>query len=194
MKVDKVFIVGDKPEWFTGEHIHAEDNEEIRYLNSFKKLEIISNHKDIPEDFVLFHDDFFLLKDYKPIKYYDGNLWKKWHNVYEKNRKITFLNTIKKLTHNAKNYALHYPMPMNKTTLRTIIDEVETQEPYSFYCLYGNLDTHYKSQSLKDNKVLKGRALDAIDYSKPSFSTHEEHEQEIAFFESMYPNKSPFEI
>ena len=59
-----VIIVGDLPEWVDKDkvkHFPCKDSSSIKTLNAWNKLRFICE-QDISEDFILFNDDFYVMK------------------------------------------------------------------------------------------------------------------------------------
>ena len=155
LKPDSVWILGYKPNWYTGNFIEVPDigNKFENITNCYK---VISNSNSISEDFILMNDDFFVMFPTAKIPVvYDGTLTEKIElhieeygptaysrvlknaNTYLKNNKIK----------NALNYDVHFPMQINKTLLSRI--DLSICAPRS---VYGNTYS-IGGDKIKDVKV-----------------------------------------
>ena len=157
----KVWVVGGKPKWYSGNHVFLEQNDN-KYANAVNNLKAVCNTSDISDNFILMNDDFFIIKKIETIEqFYNGLLSEK----IDKFTKITGSSMyIKKLitTNNKLNklgftkpldYELHVPMPMHKAGLLYILNEY----PECLWrSMYGNLFNVGGSQ-MEDVKVYKNK-------------------------------------
>jgi hypothetical protein len=157
----KVWVVGGKPKWYSGNHVFLEQNDN-KYANAVNNLKAVCNTSDISDNFILMNDDFFIIKKIETIEqFYNGLLSEK----IDKFTKITGSSMyIRKLitTNNKLNklgftkpldYELHVPMPMHKAGLLYILN----QYPECLWrSMYGNLFNVGGSQ-MEDVKVYKNK-------------------------------------
>jgi hypothetical protein len=157
----KVWVVGGKPKWYSGNHVFLEQNDN-KYANAVNNLKAVCNTSDISDNFILMNDDFFIIKKIETIEqFYNGLLSEK----IDKFTKITGSSMyIRKLitTNNKLNklgftkpldYELHVPMPMHKAGLLYILNEY----PECLWrSMYGNLFNVGGSQ-MEDVKVYKNK-------------------------------------
>jgi hypothetical protein len=157
----KVWVVGGKPKWYSGNHVFLEQNDN-KYANAVNNLKAVCDTSDISDNFILMNDDFFIIKKIETIEqFYNGLLSEK----IDKFTKITGSSMyIRKLitTNNKLNklgftkpldYELHVPMPMHKAGLLYILN----QYPECLWrSMYGNLFNVGGSQ-MEDVKVYKNK-------------------------------------
>ena len=157
----KVWVVGGKPKWYSGNHIFLEQNDN-KYANAVNNLKTVCNTPEISDRFILMNDDFFIIKKIETVEqFYNGFLSEK----IDKFTKITGSSMyIRKLitTNNKLNklgftkpldYELHVPMPMHKAGLLYILNEY----PECLWrSMYGNLFNVGGSQ-MEDVKVYKNK-------------------------------------
>jgi hypothetical protein len=157
----KVWVVGGKPKWYSGNHVFLEQNDN-KYANAVNNLKAVCDTSDISDNFILMNDDFFIIKKIETIEqFYNGLLSEK----IDKFTKITGSSMyIRKLitTNNKLNklgftkpldYELHVPMPMHKAGLLYILNEY----PECLWrSMYGNLFNVGGSQ-MEDVKVYKNK-------------------------------------
>lgn len=164
---DKVFIVGGCPRNINKEkviHIPILQTSS-KYKNTTNNLKFICSQPNLSEDFILFNDDFFILK---PIQLEDLNLCrgtvrevlKEYKNKYSLNDYIEgmeqtaiFLNDVG--IQQVLSYELHIPMVMNKTNVLKMfsLPFINCLKVVHKRTVYGNL--FYKnSKPIQDVKVL----------------------------------------
>lgn len=137
-----IWVVGGKPSWYTGNYIKTDQSGD-KYKNVIGSLNAIVNHKDIPEDFVLMNDDFYIIKPIDKINTYHGGKFQNKVETFTKNAKNSYYTLILKNTNKElKNagieepldYAIHVPIELNKDKLSTVI-----KPGISIRTMYGNL-------------------------------------------------------
>lgn len=164
---DRVFIIGGRPDFLDySKVIHSDytDNNRFGCINVFKKLIFISKQTDISEDFILFNDDFYLLKeiDLSNIPYYykrrEIALFYKSNNTYNEMAKRT-REFLLKNNKSIYDFKLHYPIIYNKNKLVELMPLFENSLRFSdlglsirdLYCNWHNIDNKARS---KENKVM----------------------------------------
>lgn len=151
--IEKVFLVGDKPKWFkeTDNSYYIESipkrstNYTLAYvpwqhMESFLKSGLYSG------EFLLFNDDFFVLKPIHDwVDYYrdinDYNQKCGIHNRVYHRRELRALAVLKIPYNAGKHYNLHIPMRMNTKNLKIAIDFWNRQinKDFEFRTTYGNM-------------------------------------------------------
>lgn len=140
----KVWLVGGKPEWYSGHCVTVEQNSN-KYANALKNLKHLCEHQEISNEFILMNDDFFIIKKINSIEqFYNGLLSDKIDRFTQITGSSMYIKklitTNKKLVElgikNPIDYELHVPMPMNKSRLLDVI----TNYPECLWrSMYGNL-------------------------------------------------------
>jgi hypothetical protein len=140
----KVWLVGGKPDWYSGSYIEVDQNNN-KYTNALNNLKSICESSDISNNFILMNDDFFIIKKINDIKYfYNGLLSEKidkftkitGSSMYIKKLITTNKTLISLGVNNPIDYELHVPMIMAKDKLFDII----TKYPDCLWrSMYGNL-------------------------------------------------------
>lgn len=128
-KVDSLWVVGGRPDWYIGNYIEV-TQKYSKYKNAFNNFKTICNTSDIPDDFVLMNDDFFIVNPVDKINsYYNGTLEEKI-NAYETILgRSSYINRLKatqdKLIQmgfdNPLNYEIHVPMSMSKKLFSNVL-------------------------------------------------------------------------
>jgi hypothetical protein len=140
----KVWLVGGKPEWYSGHCVPVEQNSN-KYANALKNLKFLCEHPEISDDFVLMNDDFFIIKKINSVdQFYNGLLSDKINRFTQITGSSMYIKklitTNKKLIDlgikNPIDYELHTPMPMNKTGL---LDVIEKYPECLWRSMFGNL-------------------------------------------------------
>lgn len=110
--IDRVWLVGECPDWYIGDHIEAKDTHTTTY-NIWHKVLAASKHPEVSDNFLFINDDYFFLQPFKsalcPFEYTDvtGN------TPYKKIVRHT-LDICEKSGLTALNYDVHRPMIINK--------------------------------------------------------------------------------
>ena len=157
----KVWVVGGKPKWYSGNHVFLEQNDN-KYANAVNNLKAVCNTPEISDKFILMNDDFFIIKKIETVEqFYNGLLSDKidkftkitGSSMYIR-KLITTNNKLNKLGFtNPLDYELHIPMPMHKTGLSDILSQ---HSDCLWRSMYGNLFNVGGSQ-MEDVKVYKNK-------------------------------------
>jgi hypothetical protein len=140
--VDRVWVVGGAPEWYTGHFIHV-----APMLN---KYDTVRNNlhaildSDVSETFVLMNDDFFVTKKTPPLSLVEGLLLHRMQRFehaqpngrYTRELEITYKFLLKQVGY-PLSFELHTPMVMHKEGLRQVL-----KMPGLWRSVYGNLFVH----------------------------------------------------
>ena len=164
LKHDNVWVVGGKPNWYTGPHIPVPQSSR-KYENAKNNLKHIINSTEISNDFVLMNDDFFILKPVELGYYYSGTLQQR----IERNEKLSpnaaYLEKLKttkamlesKGIENPLDYSLHIPMKMDKEGLQKSLDYPLIRSGY------GNLK-NVGGEKRRDVKIYNGKLYQGMNY------------------------------
>lgn len=138
----RVWLVGYKPNWYSGDFISVPDISS-KFYNIHNLINHIAFDDQISDDFIMMNDDFFITKplDTVPV-YHGGLLLDKINRYYELNpgssynRMLfrTYNYLVKNGIKDPLDYDIHIPLPFNRTKLRKTI--VKKELPRS---TYGNL-------------------------------------------------------
>lgn len=143
-----VYVIGDDPKLDNVIHLphHPESWVKTRYTDVASKLSLVTDTKEISEDFVLMMDDVFILKPIKLKNYYRGTLedhLKK--RRYNDSYKRMLTSTHRYLIMNGLttiDFACHTPFIMNKSKARILLEEIlpdlKQGREMSIRTLYGN--------------------------------------------------------
>ena len=117
------------------------------------------NNNAITKNFWLFNDDFFIMnKVLHPVNYFSGDLYKRIVQLEDKHGGITeYSSELRKMCQelealgcSSKNYAVHYPMLINRHKALELLNA--TYNPM-FRCLYGNY-ANVKAEWSNDCKII----------------------------------------
>ena len=159
-KYNKIFIIGERPEWLTGvTFIDAEDTDSCKLVNARNKYLIGAKHPAISKDFILMNDDFFILKEVDEIKYYGrGKIAQqiKMHRTQNGYYFKSLVDTQSRLNEMGvdivEDFEIHSPIIFNKEDLLSVIVTTGTKKPYLLRTAYGNL-IGKKPTKVQDFKV-----------------------------------------
>lgn len=162
--VTDVWLVGEYPEWYTGNHIVCKDTHTTTY-NIWHKVLAAAQCPDISDDFLFINDDYFFLKPFKcadvPYEYTDvtGN------TPYKKLLRHT-LDICAKSGLPALNYDVHRPMIINKAQFIKAYDfffwHLAIHEGLVMKSCYANL-AGVEGQWCRDIKLTSGCDIPDVD-------------------------------
>jgi hypothetical protein len=126
---DKIWVVGGKPDWYTGNYIEVNQSR-AKYTNARNSLKAICDSEEISESFILMNDDFYIINKVESVPYmYAGTLddkIKQREDIFNGNTYTTLLrNTLgylyRKKINVVLDYELHVPMVMEKRKLSKVL-------------------------------------------------------------------------
>ena len=127
---DKIWVVGGKPSWYTGNYIQV-DQTRNKYSNARRNLKALAESDEISESFVLMNDDFYILNKIDSVPYMHAKtLDEKIRiredlfsgNSYNKLLRETVRVVSRKVDGPILDYELHVPMVMEKKKLLQVLD------------------------------------------------------------------------
>jgi hypothetical protein len=185
-----IWIVGGKPDWYTGNFIFVEKNRN-KYTHVRSSLNAIINSELIKDDFILMNDDFFIMNKVDKIQYfYSGTLDEKILLYQELigsssyvNKLIQTLNKLQRYNINQPiDYELHVPFPINKQNLHKILNKNDKLLYRSFY---GNM---FDVGGLKIEDV---KVYDRTGLIKKSFDYKKTHTDFLSTTDSSFNTLEP---
>ena len=126
---DKIWVVGGKPDWYTGNYIEVGQTRS-KYSNARNNLKAICNSELISESFIFMNDDFYIINKVDSVPYmYSGTLDKKIKvredlfsgNSYTGLLRQTLNGLFRKTKAIVLDYELHVPMVMEKKKLSKVL-------------------------------------------------------------------------
>ena len=142
LKHDNIWVVGGKPDWYTGSYIKITQNRS-KYENARENIRAAIECNDISDDFILMNDDFFIMSRVDRLRpYYGGFVRDRIKNLLSKYSSSSYTALLNKSLRylkqrgiiNPLNYAIHVPFVVNKKKLLDILDL-----GLSWRIIYGNL-------------------------------------------------------
>ena len=141
--LNSVWVVGGRPNWYTGNYIPVPQNED-KYANGRKNLKTILDSPEIPDKFILMNDDFYITSPIDRLTVYHGGSFEnkvarfqsyRRTGVYTKVLNET-LNILKNSgVRNPLDYSLHLPMTIHKENF-----EFALSLGGSIRTIYGNMN------------------------------------------------------
>lgn len=202
-----VYIIGNRPTWFN-EHvieIPAKDLHKNKARNIMEKIYIACCDPRISENFMLFNDDYFLLKNISAINY---------PYYYKCDLNYTVKVNVGEYQHHAQatldlmlannlpifNFDSHYPIIYNKTKFRTLVEKLNLNIPYGFiarstYCNYYGIKG-FEKPDCKISHPYRIERIQQLNEHRECFSTSEQaiNLAMQKYLKQLYPNKSKYEI
>lgn len=196
-----VWVVGYKPDWYIGNFISVKDTR-YKFDNIKACMLAIANTKEISNNFVSMHDDFFITKKIDSVPTLHGGLLEEKVSAYNKlvpSSIYTKLlaNTHKRLINlgieNPLDYDIHVPMIMNRDMLRQIITMpyLERSNYGNIYGIGGSLSNDVKVYS---GGKMKSRSYDFLNGQSYFMSTEDTSFEQIKqLVEELFPEPSVYE-
>lgn len=169
----KVWVVGEPPSWYDGDYIKVKQTE-TKYRNAFMNLGAIVNSKDIPENFILMNDDFYIIDEVESLSYFhEGPLIEKYNNYFDYYQSSAYTKKIFETNHKLKklgydnplSYELHVPFPVEKSKLARVL----RYDTLLWRSMYGNM-FNVGGNQMEDVKVyaLVKMKFKNYDYKNPT--------------------------
>lgn len=190
-----VLLVGDKPEWFCGDHIPLAD---IMYPDQpariWKERSIQLKILAVPDEVFLYaNDDFFALQDFKTVPYYYDMECREILRTYAV---ASYKDMYEQCSPHWKNFDVHAPMIMMRDKFHQAYQEMieaDSQWPIKTTYAHTFVGTRYA-----DMKIRGAHTTDELNFltkDRPFFSTHNStiNDDLINFLDNLYPNKSIYE-
>lgn len=205
---NKVFIIGDLPEFINTEEVfyipaHTVDS---RYITTTNHLKLAISNENISKDFVWMNDDFFILQPIladslmvnrgllaNQVQYYHSH-----HHPLTKFDRLVELAMLELQQlgfENPISFELHCPMIINKEKFKSIQDKLISE---SLNCckrsVYGNYFIK-ESKTMNDVKVLSNHTFKEEEQGRlPFISCSESCFNKVKpFLEKKFPNKCKYE-
>jgi len=202
-----VFVIGTKP------HFLNENVIEIPYKDIYRnkarniaaKINRAAMDERVSENFMVFNDDYFLLKEISAVNYpyyWKCDLKRSLElNIgeYEKHIKAT-LDLLQNSNHYTTNFDSHYPIIYNKETVKFLYQNLSWNIPFgyifkSLYCNYLEITGEYL-QDCKISHPYTINQLKQINAERHMFSIEDKavNVHMSRYIKELYPNKSKFEL
>jgi len=199
----RVWVVGYKPKWYTGDFISVPDTSS-KFNNIHNLIKHIAFDDRISDDFIMMNDDFFVVRplDTVPV-YHGGSLKDKINKYYELapnspyNRMLsrTYNNLINDGIQEPLDYDIHIPLPFNRTRLRETI--VMKGLPRSTYGNHAGISGDYMPDVKTYSRVsrMAKRSHKFLESDLPYISCEDESFKSIldGILRDMFPEPSKYE-
>lgn len=190
-----VLLIGDKPEWYTGDHIPmadtlCPDNPARVWKERSMQLKVMACPDEV---FLYSNDDYYALQDFTDTPaYFDTTCGNMAANHSMESYKRMYDNCLPHWL----NFDVHTPMIIDRDKFREAFEAMDEQTPIK--TTYGNY-LKFKGEYYYDVKIRQDNTYDEIMYTikdRPFFSTHNSclNDNMMKVFEELYPNKSAYEL
>ena len=195
----KVWVYGGCPDGLKPDHhVYVKQDQPTKWANIFKMYKMVCYNEDISEDFWLFNDDFFIMKNVKKgPNYYEGDLYKRVVTLEDAHGGITpysqqlryTLQELEGMGCETKNYALHVPMLMNREKGKELCNIISGP---MIRCVYGN----YFKIGGEDHRDVKIDRLDRVAKDTEYLSTNDKSFGGMVGdqIRATFPDKCKYEI
>jgi hypothetical protein len=175
----RVWLIGHRPTWVTGVgFIEGGNAQKNAHANVYNNLLLACQHPDLPDEFVVFNDDFFVTAPVPRVYVlYRGTMadhLRKWprgragYGWWQESLLATNISLQAVGIENPLSYELHVPFPVNKHAMAETLEQfrrVTPHNPPQWRTLYGNM--HSIGGALHPD----GKALRPGTLSRPYHST-----------------------
>jgi len=141
-----VWFLGGKPTGLEPDRwLHVTQNKPTKWENTSLLLKTACKNSSISDDFVLFNDDFFIMKPVDSLPYYsDGTIQERVNSLHTKyNKDSSYSSRLQKTIELLKeagfptvSYAVHYPIIINKEEMLETFERFPTG--LMWRSIYGN--------------------------------------------------------
>ncbi len=203
LKHNKIWIVGYKPDWYTGDFISVEDTSS-KFNNIINCLKVVIDSEDVSENFIFMNDDFFLLKQLDSIPVLHGGLLfdkvEKYmsiiSNSYARLLQRTYHELVNSGISDPLDYDIHVPMPMTKSGLRLAITKA-----YFPRSAYGNImsiggELTRDVKAYQKGSYLSSNSYDFENGSLPFISSEDGSFRDVynLLLKDMFPSPTKYEL
>lgn len=138
--LQRLIVIGDKPDWYTGEHIPHQ----VYTNQAWKKRDMLEKTLLSPvKEFYRFSDDYYLLEDFGAFPYYSNGTLQSLFSRYSEGNlyKQIVYNTKVLIGPGALSFDVHAPILMKKEVLTEIHHRYDWKLEYGYLIrsLYGFL-------------------------------------------------------
>lgn len=162
-EIDEVWIVGDKPSWLTGVRFIEGNLWGTKPRNVYNNILTLCQEADVPDEFVMMNDDFFIMEPHAVVPEYRCSLAEHLATLNRLQRgswwERSLLHTQEFLAaagcESPLSYELHRPFAVNKARMAETLERAagfRPDNPPQWRTLYGNL-WHIGGEQRDDNKV-----------------------------------------
>jgi hypothetical protein len=144
----EVWIIGEKPEWLQNvHHIHKHDINTVPDRNMMEKLKVACETPEISEEFLMVHDDHYLLADFDANTFpyfYSEDLKEYVAKRFDQGYGQRAKNSLQHLTEKGLptlHYDIHYPIRYNKQKFLEVIPTLPwatTRQGFIIKSVYSN--------------------------------------------------------
>ena len=134
----RVWIVGHRQPWLTNvDHIPVEQNPAQKWTSQVANLRAACLHPKVSDPFVMFNDDFFVMKPLAEVPALHGGLMAERTTSRNSEWSRRFRETAAYIGPDALTYdGIHTPMTFRKQQMLDVLDEIGTR--LLFRSVYGN--------------------------------------------------------
>lgn len=199
--VGQIFIIGECPDWVQNAiHLPAEDDPRNRFRdrNIADKMMIACKDERVSRDFIIVHDDHFLLEDIeaKEFPYVHHGMMIAEDNQYGKTKK----NTMALFGKEIRDYDSHCPILFNKNKFATAYSSIDWNKWYGYclktvYCIWNGIQAEYYPD-LKIRWADTSDEIKGVIAGRKWFSIGDRcwgNGQMVEVLEELYPEKSIYE-
>ncbi len=184
-----VLLIGDKPEWYTGNHIACAD------IKGQKERSMQNKILQCPDEVFLYsNDDYFALQPFDQFmpNYYDTTC----NDTASRHPIHSYRDMYNNCPGNWLNFDIHTPMVMERQRFKMSLQVMDGQKPIK--TVYGNYGQKLKGEYICDLKITGYHSETEIKdliKNRLFFSTHDSaiNASMISTLNYLYPDASDYE-
>lgn len=191
-----VLLIGDKPEWFAGDHLPLAD---IMWPDQpgriWKERSMMLKVLACPDEAFLYsNDDFFALQDFKTVPYYYDT---DCREQAAKHTIMSYRDMYEQCNPDWKNHDVHAPMIMMRDKFLASYQEmIEADCQWPIKTMYAHT---FEGTFFSDLKIRGEHTYDELTWitkDRDFFSTHNSAIDitMLSFLMNLYPEKSKYEL
>jgi len=200
--VGNIFIIGHCPDWVQNViHIPADEDPRNRFRdrNIMSKMMIACKDERVSDDFLMVHDDHFLLSDYEASKfpYYHMGPMNEGEGQYGDTKQNT--KSLLSFAESFNNYDCHCPIVFNKEKFMRSVTLADWSKWYGYclktlYCVMNGIEGEYM-EDIKIRMPLEREGVEGLIAGRKWFSIGDRcfstGMKEV--LQTLYPNPSKYE-
>jgi hypothetical protein len=177
-----VWVIGGKPSWYLGNFVPVSSGPDV-FQNVRNSLSIVSQNKEISEEFIFMNDDFFFVRHMETIPYYisgtlrDRIISNKTNGVNSSyiRRLVDSYKHCKSFRNPPLDFDIHTPMPVNKKLMSEVLgDKIMWRSNYGNRFVKDNETVTIKDVKVYEKESYSFKNYDFMSFEYPFFSTNDD--------------------
>lgn len=192
--VQDAYLVGtDKPDWCFCPLIHHVQTGKLAVVNTLQKLKTACEDPRITDSFIWMMDDVYLIGRMPDYDFYMKYPPYRERDVHHLGIRLVIDELDRRKLGMLKDFELHTPFIFDKQKALQLLNEIDTNLPYSFRTLYGNI--HMKDAvGIRDVKIVHWDPPRKDEWAFSSSDITIDNPAFKIWAAASFPNKSQWEL